>query len=173
MNDDARRNEGFVSRAEDVQDAKASTILLMKGIGDALEKHYPGWMWAIQPDDRGGVLNIRSLRLSGEWGYVFLLRDIQDDPRHQKAVRAAGEILERFGVPRGTYRYADWKGAPKDIGGVAFADITDKPLKVRRHQRDAALTGAVRSGRVKLTYQDTVRPGMTHRRIAIKGTADG
>lgn len=164
--------EGYVGTPDQLK-CSAATILLVKGIGDALERHYPGWGWAIQPNERGGVLNIRALRLSGEWGYVLLLRKIQDDPRHTEAIRAAGEILERFRVPRGMYRYEDWKATRKDIAGLAHADISDKAAKVQRTQRDAALTNAVRNGSVKIDVTDTVQADRTYREIRVTGGANG
>ena len=167
---DGGQPEGFVQRPDDLQ-CKATTVLLVKGIGDAPEKRFPGWLWAIQPNERGGVLNIRALRLSGEWGYMLLLSELQNDPTYMKAVRAAGEILERFRVPRGCYSYAQWAAAPKDIAGMAHADVTDKATKVQRTQRDLALTNAVQNGSVRITYEDSA--GGTHRRILVTGGLNG
>ena len=169
---DGGQPEGYVRTAEQLQ-CSAATILLVKGIGDALERHYPGWAWAVQPDERGGVLNIFSLRLSGEWGYRFLLRDVQDDPTHAREIMAGGEIQVRFGVPRSGYSYEVWKLTRKDIAGLARADVTDKAAKVQRTQRDEALTNAVRNGSVRIKYEDTVGRDQTHRRIIVTGGHNG
>ena len=149
---------------------KPSTVLLVKRAPDLLEKHYPGWAWAVQPDERGGVMNIFSFKLSGEWGYRFRLKDVQGDPKvcDPKIVRAGGEILERFGVPRGKYSYELWKATRKDIAGVAKADLSDKSAKVRRRQRDDALGDALKRGLVKLQYRDTPTPTGVYREVAIK-----
>lgn len=160
----------YVSNADDL-DNRATTIVLCKNIGDTLERHYPGWLWAIQPDETGGILAIRALRLSGEWGYVFRLADLQGDSKVVAAdvMRAGGEILERFGVPRGTYRYEDWARTTKDIAGLAMPDLSDKHAKVRRHQRDAALTNALQFGTAKLVIRETTdRDGTVRRDYALK-----
>lgn len=169
MRIDGGRPEGFVSRADDL-DAAASTVLLCKQMGDALEKNYPGWMWAIQPDEIGGILAIMALRLSGEWGYVYRLSELEGDAKVvvQKAMRGGGEILERFGVPRGTYRYDDWAATRKDIAGMAIADLADKSREVRRYQRDAALTTALNQGTVKLIVRDSIGPGGPRRDYALR-----
>lgn len=147
--------DDYVKRPEELEQ-RASTVLLVKHVGDELEKRYPGWLWALIPDETGGILDILSLRLSGEWGYRMRLADIQGDPKvaMPAVMRAGGEILERFGVPRGTYRYDDWATAPKDFAGMARADITDKSRAAQRHQRDAALSSALRLGQAKLIVAD-------------------
>jgi hypothetical protein len=165
----------YVSTARDLK-CRASTVLLVKRMADLLEKHYPGWMWCVQPDDRGGVINLFSLRLSAEWGYRFRIMDIQGDPRaaDPKIVAAGGEILERFRVPRGLYRYEDWKEAPKDIAGLARADISDKKASTRRFQRDEALSNALKNGMAKLQIRDTPTATGTHRELALRlGGNDG
>jgi hypothetical protein len=165
----------YVSEASDLQ-CSASLVLLVKRMADLLERHYPGWMWCVQPDERGGVVNLFSLRLSGEWGYRFRIMDIQGDPKvcDPKIVRAGGEILERFRVPRGTYKYSDWKQAPKDIAGLARADISDKKASVRRLQRDLSLTDALRFGTAKLLMRQRAEHGQTYRELALKiGDSNG
>lgn len=155
---------------------RASTVLLVKRMADLLEKHYPGWLWCIQPDERGGVINVFSLRLSGEWGYRFRTMDIQGDPKvaDPKIRNAGGEILERFRVPRGVYRYDDWKGAPKDIAGLARADISDKKASTQRFQRDQALTSAIQSGLAKLRVTDTPTENGVYRELDLQvGGIDG
>lgn len=147
--------DDYITRPDDLEQS-ASTVILVKAMGDTLERHYPGWLWAIIPDERGGVVAILSLRLSGEWGYRLKLTDVQGDPRvgMDKVMRAGGEILERFGVPRGTYRYDRWAAAPKDFVNMARADVSDKSRGVQRHQRDAALSSALRMGQAKLITAD-------------------
>lgn len=149
---------------------RASTVILVKRMADLLEKHYPGWMWCVQPDEAGGVVNLFSMRLSMEWGWRFRTMDIQGDPKvtDPLIMRAGGEILERFGVPRGLYRYEDWQQTTKDIAGVARADISDKAAATRRMQRDLALSNAIRSGLVTVMKRDTPTPTGIHRELALK-----
>lgn len=159
----------YVSTPTDL-DCRASTVLLVKRMADLLEKHYPGWLWCVQPDDVGGVINVFSMRLSGEWGYRFRIMDIQGDPKvaDPKFIAAGGEILERFKVPRGTYRYEDWRDAPKDIAGLARADISDKKKSTQRFQRDEALSNAIRSGLAKIRVTDTPSATGTYRELELQ-----
>ena len=159
----------YVSTAAELN-CRASTVLLVKRMADLLERHYPGWMWCVQPDETGGVINLFSMRLSGEWGYRFRIMDIQGDPKvcDPKIVAAGGEILERFWVPRGIYRYDDWKDAPKDIAGLARADISDKKASTRRFQRDEALSNALQNGMAKLRVTDTPTSTGIYRELALQ-----
>lgn len=155
--------EGIVTNPKAL-DMSAASVLLAKRIGDTLESLYPGWLWAIEVDERGGVTTIRSLRLSGRWGWLVKTVDIQDDPRLKLIVKGAGEILERFGQPRGRYDYARWADSQKRMGLTAF-DVSDKSLRVRRAARDQQLTQAVKEGRVRLHVEDRQTPTGTQRRI--------
>jgi hypothetical protein len=159
----------YVTSTDDLN-CRASTVLLVKRMADLLERHYPGWMWCVQPDDVGGVINLFSMRLSGEWGYRFRILDIQGDPKvcDRVIVAAGGEILERFYVPRGTYRYEDWKQSPKDIAGIARADITDKPKGTQRFQRDEALSNALQHGMAKLRVRDTPTATGVYRELGLQ-----
>lgn len=145
--------DGLVSSASDLK-CSAATELLVKHIAEVLERTYPGWLWAVGPDEYGGVITIRSLRLSGQWGYVIHTKNIQNDPQLTLALKGAGEILERFGQRRGAYNYARWAAAPKKFGLTAF-DISDKDARVRKRRNDDDFTDALRSGRLKLRVVDT------------------
>jgi hypothetical protein len=77
----------------------------LAAIGDCLERHYPhpkgvpGW-WGVQI--AGSCINIWNTLLSGHWGYVIHSANLSPE----KVVRAGGEILERFGVPRDYRKYS-------------------------------------------------------------------
>lgn len=162
--------EGIVNRWDELKGVDASLVILVKDIANLLEKHYPGWLWAVQPDKRGGVINIFSLRLSGRWGYRIKTKNIQNDPQHKLAVDAGGQILERFGFRRRAYDVNEWRAAKKYLGGVAM-DISDKDAKIRRRYRDDQFTAAVRSGRIQLRFQDTKTPQGTIRKLIIQPSA--
>ena len=109
--------EGLVYHPDHIQE-HASAVLLSKDIANYLEKHYPGgWAWAVSVDPRGGVVNIRSLTCSGDWGIVLKLEWVQRDPvaTRRLTIAAGGEILERFGLRPGPYNYQAWQAAPRDI----------------------------------------------------------
>lgn len=160
-----------IVHSPDELDEHASAVLLAKDIANYLEHTYPGWAWAVETDPRGGIVNLRALKLSGEWGYILKLAWIQDDPvvRRRLVLKAAGEILERYGMPRAGYSYEAWKAGPRDIAGNPKPDLSDKSLKTRRRYRDEALTTAVKNGAVLLKVQDTPTATGTHRRILLAG----
>jgi len=66
---------------------------------EMLEKHYPGWAWAVNIS--GGVMNVHSLKLSGTWGFRIKLKDL--DPAYHKVLLAGGEVLERYNKRRGRF----------------------------------------------------------------------
>jgi hypothetical protein len=162
--------EGVVSRWDELKGVDASLLILVKDIASTLEKHYPGWLWAVQPDKRGGIINIRSLMLSGRWGWCIKTGNIQNDPQRKLAVEAGGNILERFGFKRRGYNVDEWRAAKKYLGGVAM-DITDKAAKVQKRYRDDQFSQAVRDGRIKLHFQDTKTAQGTIRKLIIQPSA--
>lgn len=68
---------------------------LAKTVADHLHKHYPGHLWAVNVNTRGGTVNIYNLALSSLWGYVLYLTTIQNDPKFISVMRAGGELIER------------------------------------------------------------------------------
>lgn len=160
--------EGIVTTPDQLQ-ARASTVILVKEMADTLERHYPGWLWAIRPDERGGVVNVFSLRLSGLWGYRLHTKNAQEDPR-KWALLAGGEILERFRQRRAPYEHSRWAAAPRHLGMVDM-DITDMAAKVQRRHRDDAFTRAVRKGQIQLHVKDERTATGTHRQLFIRPSA--
>lgn len=80
-----------------------SDMLLAKNTADALDRAYPGHLWAV--DVNGGVLNIRNLLLSATMGWrIKVPRIYSASELHARTIRAGGEILERFGLARGRLR---------------------------------------------------------------------
>lgn len=73
---------------------------IAKQIGEDLCKHYQGRQWGVDVDSRNEVIIVSCPSLSKRMGYrLHMKRDTIADllPRCR---RAAGEILERFGVSR-------------------------------------------------------------------------
>jgi len=65
---------------------------IAKNVAEHLEKKYPGWLWAVHVMD--GVVGVKSMRLSGNWG--FILHEDKIDNDYKSVTRAGGEILERY-----------------------------------------------------------------------------
>ena len=150
-------------------DVDASLANLTKRYGEALEKQYPGWLWMINPDQDGGVIYIYSLRLSGEWGYVLKTGEVENDAHGKAAIRAGGEILERFGIRRGKYKRKLLRGKITNLRGDYIPDITDKSSRQQKKRRDRDFTRAVMEGIATVETRDTVyADGKTYREIAVR-----
>ena len=63
-----------------------------KNVAEHLDKKYPGWLWAVHVMD--GVVVVKSMLLSGNWGFVLHEDKIDND--YHAVTRAGGEILERY-----------------------------------------------------------------------------
>ena len=80
--------------------------MLARNVAEKLEEKYPGWLWAVKVID--GVVGVKSMRLSGNWGFVLHSDKIDND--YRVVVNAGGEILERYRQKRGKFsedRYMD------------------------------------------------------------------
>lgn len=77
-------------------------LQLAKAIAETLAQHYPGWPWAITADHEQGIATIKNHMLHERWGFLFKI-GANDTPTalYRAVVRAGGELLERFGIPRG------------------------------------------------------------------------
>jgi len=83
-----------------------------------LAEHYPGHQWRTTADHCAGVVTIQLLyqgveRREGLWGWVLHIDRL--DP--SAVVKAGGELLERFKLPRG--------GAPEDVALRALGNGLD------------------------------------------------
>jgi hypothetical protein len=81
------------------EDFNVHDYTLAKNVAEHLEKKYPGWLWAVHVMD--GVVGVKSMRLSGNWG--FILHEEKIDKNYKVVTNAGGEILERFRQQRGQF----------------------------------------------------------------------
>jgi hypothetical protein len=92
-------------------------MMLAKHSADALDRAYPGHLWAV--DVNGGVLNIRNLLLSPVMGWrlrvpaIYSASDLQT-----RVVRAGGDILERFQMARGRLSEDQYAGLKTRFDGT-------------------------------------------------------
>ena len=119
--------EGLVAESSQLS-VSAPLELLCRSIGEILVKAYPGWLWAVHPQEKGGMVNIRNMHLHGAYGYRLKIGEIQNDPivLSKTVVRAAGEVLERFGMPRGPFNADRFAQAKRDPFGNCIPDLNDK-----------------------------------------------
>lgn len=82
----------------------ANDVLMAKEMAEALHAAYPGHMWAVACDGEIGFADVRNLALSGNWGFRIKLNKIYSGSQFKKhVVRAGGELLERYRMPRGHF----------------------------------------------------------------------
>lgn len=139
----------------------ASTVILCKDIADLLVKRYPGWAWAVQPQEFGGVINIYNIHLHTSYAYTIVMDDIMNDPRRREAVRAGGEILRRFRMPD-RMDPERLKEAPRDARGQCIPDISD--FKNRKERQNAEIALGLATGKMEI-----IEDSQGHRYLRVKG----
>jgi hypothetical protein len=86
----------------DAQNLVTAELRISHDIYSVLERHYPGHRWAVGADLRGEVAYLSIPALMGPLDkWVLHLENIMDPLQLSIAVmKAGGEILERFRIPR-------------------------------------------------------------------------
>lgn len=101
----------------------ANDINMAKTLSEALQRAYPGHLWAINVEGRTGIITIRDLYLSGQWGYVLKIADVYSiSSLERDAVHAGGEILERFCMSRAQFKADQYAEKPIDFAGRLLFD---------------------------------------------------
>jgi len=90
-----------------------------KNVAEVLEKKYPGWLWAVHCMD--GVVTVKSMLLSGNWGFVMHSDKIDND--YKSVMRAGGEILERYNQKRGSFNQDRYHDLDMDSKGQLSGDF--------------------------------------------------
>jgi len=104
---------------------EAWLVTLCKNVAETLHKHYPGHAWAVRVyDEHQGVLAIQNLALSGQWGFMMKLDDI--DPDMKFVMRAGGDLLERYNLSRGRLRMDEMADVDYGLTGDAKPVHLDK-----------------------------------------------
>ena len=86
-----------------------------KRIAEILDKHYPGYGWAVTANAKSNIASVMALRLSGTWGFYVHLDKI--DVSGQKIVNLGGELLERYKVKRGEIDRDQVRNLSRDVAG--------------------------------------------------------
>lgn len=76
-------------------------------VGQQLEKHYPGWRWLVECHQGTGIVTVKNLHISGDYGFVLNLSDVLSDVEMKLPVIAGGELLERCSLPRTRRKQSD------------------------------------------------------------------
>lgn len=92
--------EQMIVEANDV--SEALEMQKAQEVGEELNKHYPGHLWAVSW--QGGVLVVKNLAISSHYGFQINYSDSFSASDLAKiAVTAGGELLERAGMERGKW----------------------------------------------------------------------
>lgn len=90
-------------------------------VGQQLAKHYPGWHWLVECTAQTGVVTVKNLNLSGDYGFVLHLEQLMTDTDLKLPVVAGGELLERCNLPRGP-RPENTEHLKRDLKGQVIGD---------------------------------------------------
>jgi hypothetical protein len=146
----------YVRTADDFEDGATITILC-KGVADILDRHYPGWLWTIQPDAAQGIINISSQLLNTAWVYTMHIVNVQNDPQLKTVIRAGGEILERFGFRRGAYSPEEWKRRKgEQVCGHLMPVVVDKSKFEQRRAKVDKINAEVKAGAARIFTDDSI-----------------
>jgi hypothetical protein len=83
---------------------------LMKHMHHVLVQHYPGHPWGVAVEHSQGVAVIFVMGFQ-QWGYRLKLALLKSDPGMREVIRGAGEMLERYRMPRSGFDLGQWRAA--------------------------------------------------------------
>lgn len=69
-------------------------------ISDVIQQHYPGHRFVVKVDARNQYAAIQLAPFMGNYWMKIGLPYLHSDPGMKRVIRAAGEILERYQIPR-------------------------------------------------------------------------
>lgn len=96
----------------------ANDMVTAKEMADTLHSHYPGHMWAVTCNGATGMASIRNLLLSGNLGIQLRLpANYTASDFRRRVVILGGELLDRFGMPRGAFDQDRYNQLPRDERG--------------------------------------------------------
>ncbi len=91
--------EGKGDDGTDYDGHKSADMRLAREIWTVLHYHYRGHCWGVSVDHAQGVALIQIPPFSN-WSFVIHLKTLQSDPGMKSVVKAGGELLERYDIPR-------------------------------------------------------------------------
>ena len=101
--------------------ADASTLKDMElaaCLAALLDKHYPSHFWNVDVNSVQGFINVKNFYLSGKWGFRIDMALIYSISQLEKVVvMAGGELLERYGLRRGSLHLGEYDGLKTDFKG--------------------------------------------------------
>lgn len=79
----------------------AKDLALTKRMAEVLERHYPGHPWMVQVSHAQGVAYVKlPILMKRNQAYILHIDRMAMDPTLRCVMRAGGELLEKYQVPR-------------------------------------------------------------------------
>lgn len=114
-----------VARVTDVSEGiiHPLDVQLCQIVGATLCRHYSGWEWRVEVDHAKGLIDIRNQTLSGSMGMRLKMSGHATASELEDiAMRAGGEILERYNMPRGICDEERVDASPVNgVGDIIFS----------------------------------------------------
>ena len=95
-----------------------------KMLGTELIKKYPGHGWQVEADGRNGIVKIYNAHMSGIYGYILRMAEINWAELSTQMMRVGGELLRRFGVKNDVMNEDEILQKQKDFAGRARIDLS-------------------------------------------------
>lgn len=112
-----------IESPEEAMRRNANDVNMSRTLCEVLMRHYPGHAWGVNVDGRTGLITIRDMYLSGQWGYILKIGAVYSASSLERdVVRAGGEILERFRMARAQFQADQYADAPVDFAGRLLFD---------------------------------------------------
>lgn len=145
VRDAGAQAEGVANSPDELVGLHGSMHILCKDTADLLVRHYPGFLWAVQPDIEARVINIYCLNFHDSWGYTIKVSQLDMDPDRREVVRAGAELLRRFRYPGTKFDMDAANNVPRGPDGKAIPDLSDFAPSRKKAQSEAEL--AIAEGR--------------------------
>lgn len=91
---------------------KAADERLVRDVWAVLQQHYPGHPWHVTASHRAGMAQI-FLPTFSTWSFNIRLSDLKADPHMGLVIKGAGEMLERWRLPRAGFDVSHYVAAQK------------------------------------------------------------
>jgi hypothetical protein len=93
----------------------SADLMMTKRIAEVVQAHYPGHPWLVEVNHEQGIAMISLPLFMGVNKYVIPLWVFKTDPMFRCVVRACGEILERYRIPRQRFSLDHFEAALSEI----------------------------------------------------------
>lgn len=97
----------------------AANERLAHRIMQKLLAHYDCPFWNISAEIEHGIVKIWLQNFS-QWPYIIKISTLKADPGLKSVVKAGGELLERFKIPRSSFSVADYLSATRAMPQAFF-----------------------------------------------------